>query len=115
MKNLHESFGEANFDFEIEYFQAKMTQSRVSFKVGSNFEYEELTVPQLIDQKYTVMVNALHLRFEILHLRYDIQLRYPNLKNQIYRASLSFEGGDFIGQSMLIYTYEIIIIKLKYN
>ena len=64
MNNLHETFGEAHLDFEIDYYQANMIQAIVSFKVGSNIEYEELTVLQLIGQKYTVMVNASGQRVE---------------------------------------------------
>ena len=64
MNNLHETFGGAHFDFEIDSLQAKMIQAIVSFKMGSNIEYEELTVLQFIDQKYTVMVNASGQRIE---------------------------------------------------
>ena len=64
MNNLHETFGEAHLDFEIDFFQAKMIQAIVSFKLGPNIEYEELTVLQLIDQKYTVMVNTSGKRVE---------------------------------------------------
>ena len=56
MNNLHETFGEAHLDFEITDLQAKMIAGIVSFMLGSNIEYDELTVLQLIDQKYTVMV-----------------------------------------------------------
>ena len=56
MNYLHETFGEAHLDFEITDLQAKMIAGIVSFMLGSNIEYDELTVLQLIDQKYTVMV-----------------------------------------------------------
>ena len=58
MNNLHETFGGAHLDFEIDYLQARMIQSIVSFKVGSVLEYDELTVIELNDQSCTVMVNA---------------------------------------------------------
>ena len=64
MNNLHETFGEACLDFEITDLQAKMIAGIVSFMLGSNIEYDELTVLQLIDQKYTVMVNTSGQRVE---------------------------------------------------
>ena len=64
MNNLHETFGEARLDFEITDLQAKMIAGIVSFMLGSNIEYDELTVLQLIDQKYTVMVNTSGQRVE---------------------------------------------------
>ena len=64
MNNLHETFGGAHLDFEITDLQAKMIAGIVSFMLGSNIEYEALTVLQLIDQKYTVMVNTSGQRVE---------------------------------------------------
>ena len=64
MNNLHETFGKAHLDFEITDLQAKMIAGIVSFMLGSNIEYDELTVLQLIDQKYTVMVNTSGQRVE---------------------------------------------------
>ena len=64
MNNLHETFGKAHLDFEITDLQAKMIAGIVSFMLGSNIEYEALTVLQLIDQKYTVMVNTSGQRVE---------------------------------------------------
>ena len=64
MNNLHETFGKAHLDFEINDLQAKMIAGIVSFMLGSNIEYDELTVLQLIDQKYTVMVNTSGQRVE---------------------------------------------------
>ena len=64
MNNLHETFGGAHFDFEITDRQAKMIAACVSFMLGSDIEYKELTVLQLIDQKYTVMVTASGQRVE---------------------------------------------------
>ena len=64
MNNLHETFGGAHFDFEITDLQAKMIAGIVSFMLGSDIEYNELTVLQLIDQKYTVMVTASGQRVE---------------------------------------------------
>ena len=64
MNNLHATFGEAHFDFEIDTLQAKMIQAIVSFKIGSTIEYDELTVLNITGQKYTVMVNASGQRIE---------------------------------------------------
>ena len=64
MNNLHETFAGAHLDFEITDRQAKMIAGIVSFMLRSNIEYEELTVLQLIDQKYTVMVNTSGQRVE---------------------------------------------------
>ena len=64
MNNLHEAFAGAYLDFEITDLQAKMIAGVVSFMLGSNIEYDELTVLQLIDQKYTVMVNTSGQRVE---------------------------------------------------
>ena len=64
MNNLHEPFAGAHLDFEITDLQAKMIAGIVSFMLGSNIEYEALTVLQLIDQKYTVMVNTSGQRVE---------------------------------------------------
>ena len=58
MNNLHETFGEANFDFEINTLQADMIRAIVSFKVGSSMEYEQLTVLQFSAQSCTVMVDV---------------------------------------------------------
>ena len=58
MNNLHETFGEANFDFEIDTLQADMIRAIVSLKVGSSLEYNELTVLQFSTQTCTVMVNV---------------------------------------------------------
>ena len=58
MNNLHETFGEANFDFEIDTLQADMIRAIVSFKVGSSLHYDELTVLQFSTERCTVMVNA---------------------------------------------------------
>ena len=58
MNNLHDTFGEANFDFEINTLQADMIRAIVSLKVGSSLEYDELTVLQFSDQRCIVMVNA---------------------------------------------------------
>ena len=58
MNNLHETFGEANFDFEIDTLQADMIRAIVSFKVGSSLQYDELTVLQFSTERCTVMVNA---------------------------------------------------------
>ena len=66
MNNLHETFGEAHFDFEIDTLEAKMIQAVVSYKVGVDLEYDQLTVLQLIDQKYTVMVNTSRERVEFI-------------------------------------------------
>ena len=57
MNNLHETFGGANLDFEIDYLQARMIQAIVSFKLRVLLEYNELTVIDLNDQSCTVMVN----------------------------------------------------------
>ena len=57
MNNLHETFGEANFDFEIDTLQADMIRAIVSFKVGSSLQYDKLTVLQFSAQRCTVMVN----------------------------------------------------------
>ena len=54
MNNLHESFGEANFDFEIDTLQADMIRPIVSHKMGSSLQYDELTVIQFSDQRCTV-------------------------------------------------------------
>ena len=65
MNNLHEAFAEACLDFEITDRQAKMIAGIVSFMLGLNIEYEELTVLQFLDQKYyTVMVNTSGQRVE---------------------------------------------------
>ena len=64
MNNLHEAFAGAHLDFEITDLQAKMIAGVVSFMLGSNIEYEELTVLQIIDQKYTVIVNTSGQRVE---------------------------------------------------
>ena len=64
MNNLHETFAGAHLDFEITDRQAKMIAGVVSFMLGSNIEYEELTVIQLVDQKYTIMVNISGQRVE---------------------------------------------------
>ena len=58
MNNLHESFGEANFDFEIDTLQADMIRAIVSHKMRSSLQYDELTVIQFSDQRCTVLVNA---------------------------------------------------------
>ena len=58
MNNLHETFGEAHLDFEIDTLQARMIQAIVSFKVGSNIEYDALTVVQLTAQRCVVRVNG---------------------------------------------------------
>ena len=57
MNNLHETFGGANFDFEINTLQADMIRAIVSLKVGSSLQYDELTVLQFSAQRCTVMVN----------------------------------------------------------
>lgn len=44
MENLHESYGEASLDFEINELTATMIQSIVSFKCGFFIQYHELTV-----------------------------------------------------------------------
>ena len=64
MNNLHDTFDGDHLDFEITDLQAKMIAGIVSFMLRSNIEYEELTVLQLIDQKYTVMVNTSGQRVE---------------------------------------------------
>ena len=64
MNNLHDTFDGDHLDFEITDLQAKMIAGIVSFMLGSNIEYEELTVLQLIDQKYTVMLNTSGQRVE---------------------------------------------------
>ena len=64
MNNIHEIFAEAQLDFEITDLQAKMIASVVSFMLETNIEYDEVTVLQLIDQKYTVMVNTSGRRVE---------------------------------------------------
>ena len=64
MNNLHEAFAGAHLDFEITDRQAKMIAGIVSFMLGSDLEYEELTVIQLVDQKYTIMVNISGQRVE---------------------------------------------------
>ena len=64
MNNLHETFGGAHLDFEITDLQAKMIAGIVSFLLGSDIEYDELTVFQFIDGKYTVIVNASGRRVE---------------------------------------------------
>ena len=59
MNNLHETFGDANLDFEITDRQARMIQAIVSFKLGENIQYDDLTVIQIIREKYyTVLVNS---------------------------------------------------------
>ena len=47
MNNLHETFGEANLDYEITELQAAMIQAIVSFKLGEFIEYNDLTVLQV--------------------------------------------------------------------
>ena len=64
MSNLHETFGGAHFDFEITDPQAKMIAGIVSFMLGSDIEYDELTVLQVIGRKYTVKVNTSGQRVE---------------------------------------------------
>ena len=64
MNNLHDTFDGAHLDFEISDRQAKMIAGIVSFMLESNIEYEELTVVQLIDQKYIVVVNTSGKRVE---------------------------------------------------
>ena len=64
MNNLHDTFDRGHLDFEISDLQAKMIAGIISFMLGSNIEYEELTVLQLIDQKYTVMLNTSGQRVE---------------------------------------------------
>ena len=64
MNNLHDTFDRDHLDFEISDLQAKMIAGIISFMLGSNIEYEELTVLQLIDQKYTVMLNTSGQRVE---------------------------------------------------
>ena len=64
MNNLHETFAGGHLDFEITDRQAKMIASIVSFMLGSDLEYEELTVIQLVDQKYAIMVNVSGQRVE---------------------------------------------------
>ena len=64
MNNLHETFGGAHLDFEITDLQAKMIAGVVSFLLGSDIEYDELTVFQLIGGKYTVFVNSSGQRVE---------------------------------------------------
>ena len=64
MNNLHDTFDGDHLDFEITDLQAKMIAGIVLFMLRSNIEYEELTVLQLIDQKYTVMVNTSGQRVE---------------------------------------------------
>ena len=58
MNNLHETFGEANFDFEIDSLQADMIRAIVSLKVGSFLQYDELTVIEFSDQRCSVLVNV---------------------------------------------------------
>ena len=58
MNNLHETFGEANFDFEIDTLQADMIRAIVSLKVGSSQQYDELTVIEFSDRRCSVLVNA---------------------------------------------------------
>ena len=59
MNNLHETFGDANLDYEITDLQAAMIQSIVSFKLGENIEYDELTVLELIRENYFIIkVNS---------------------------------------------------------
>ena len=59
MNNLHETFGDANLDYEITDLQAGMIQSIVSFKLGENIEYDELTVLELIRENYFIIkVNS---------------------------------------------------------
>ena len=64
MNNLHDTFDGDHLDFEITDLQAKMIAGIISFMLGSNIEYEELTVLQLIDQKYAVMLNTSGQRVE---------------------------------------------------
>ena len=64
MNNLHDTFDGDHLDFEITDLQAKMIAGIVSFMLRSNIEYEELTVVQLIDQKYIVVVNTSGKRVE---------------------------------------------------
>ena len=58
MNNLHETFGNANLDFEIDALQARMIQAIVSFKLGTIIEYDDLTVVQISPEKYTVIVDT---------------------------------------------------------
>ena len=58
MDNLHETFGEAHFDFEISDIEARMITSIVSFKLGHEVEYHKLTLRQFSGRKYTVQVNG---------------------------------------------------------
>ena len=58
MENLHESFGEAYLDFEIDELTRNMIQSNVSFKIGYSLNYDDLTVIQFSVEWCTVMVNA---------------------------------------------------------
>ena len=58
MENLHENYGEARFDFEINELTATMIQSIVSFKCGFFIKYHELTVIQISAQRCTVQVNS---------------------------------------------------------
>ena len=64
MNNLHDTFDRDHLDFEISDLQAKMIAGIISFMLGSNIEYEELTVLHFIDQKYTVMLNTSGQRVE---------------------------------------------------
>ena len=64
MNNLHETFGGAHFDFEIDSREAEMIQAIASFKLRAKIEYDELTVLQFNGQKYTVRVNASGQRIE---------------------------------------------------
>ena len=58
MENLHVSFGEAHFDYEIGTLQADMIRAIVSFQLEVAVTYDELTVINLSTQRCTVQVNA---------------------------------------------------------
>ena len=59
MNNLHETFGEANLDYEITELQAAMIEAIVSFKLGEFIEYNDLTVLQVFrENNFIIKVNS---------------------------------------------------------
>ena len=64
MENLHRTFDEENFDFEIDDLMADLIRAITSVKLDSKIDYDELTVLRLSAQRCTVMVNATGQRIE---------------------------------------------------
>ena len=58
MDNLHETFGDGHFDFEINDIEARMIESVVSLRLDHEVKYHDLNVRQKSGRKFTVEVNA---------------------------------------------------------